>query len=75
MFLCIQSNREEVVQQACPEPENIRNSNAVKFEVVHNNEGYIIGYCGLKQIPQLLHTIKGTMWMNHYRNILYSAVV
>ena len=35
------------------EPDNVRDSNALKFLVLHNENWYIIGYCGLNKIPKL----------------------
>ena len=35
------------------EPDNVRDSNALKFLVLHNEKWYVIGYCGLNKIPKL----------------------
>lgn len=35
------------------EPDNIKDSNAIKFCVFHNNKWHVIGYCGVKKLPKL----------------------
>lgn len=35
------------------EPENIKDTNAIKFSVFHNNQWYVMGYCGIKKVPKL----------------------
>ena len=39
------------------ELDNIRDSNALKFVVLHNEKWYIIGYCGLNKIPKLMQAL------------------
>ena len=46
-------NKENVIVRAEPEPNNIRDCNAIKFEVHHGGQWHIMGYCGVKEIPKL----------------------
>ena len=39
------------------EPDNVRDSNAVKFMVFHNENWHIIGYCAVNKIPKLKHAL------------------
>ena len=41
------------------EPDNVRDSNALKFLVLHNEKWYVIGYCGLNKIPKLKRALHG----------------
>lgn len=35
------------------EPANLKDTNAMKFSVFHNDEWHVIGYCGVTKIPKL----------------------
>ena len=67
------------------EPDNVRDTNALKFLVFHNEKWHIIGYCGVNGIPKLkcavqqneiqsvaLDSLKRT-YAYRERKILYSA--
>ena len=43
----------EVNVRAKEEPDNVRDCNAIKFEVLHNEQWHIMGYCGIQKIPKL----------------------
>ena len=47
------SANKELVFKVEHEPDNIRDTNALKFMVFHNEKWHIIGYCGLNKIPKL----------------------
>lgn len=49
----LKTHNNEVKLRAISEPDNIRDCNAIKFEVLHNGEWHIMGYCGVKKIPKL----------------------
>lgn len=46
-------HKEVVKVRAKPEPGNIRDKNAIKFEAFLDGEWYILGYCALAKIPKL----------------------
>jgi hypothetical protein len=67
------------------EPDNVRDTNALKFLVFHNEKWHIIGYCGVNKIPKLkcalqqneiqsirLDSLKRT-YAYRERKLLYSA--
>lgn len=67
------------------EPDNVRDTNALKFVVFHNEKWHIIGYCGVNKIPKLkcalqqneiqairLDSLKRT-YAYRERKLLYSA--
>ena len=47
------SANKELVFKVEHEPDNVRDTNALKFIVFHNDKWYIIGYCGVNKIPKL----------------------
>lgn len=49
--------KEEVKVRVTPEPENIRDKNALKFETLHEDQWLTMGYCGLPKIPKLCKAI------------------
>ena len=51
------SANKELVFKVEHEPDNIRDTNALKFMVFHNEKWHIIGYCGLNKIPKLKHAL------------------
>ena len=48
-----------------PEPGNVKDKNALKFQIFHNNKWHVIGYCGVNKIPKL----KRAMHRNEVRSI------
>ena len=46
-------HKEEVKLRVKPEPGNIRDKNALKFEAFLDNGWHILGYCALPKIPKL----------------------
>ena len=55
--LCIcayrSSQKPELTFRVKSEPNIIKDCNALKFEVFHNNSWPVMGYCGVKKIPKL----------------------
>ena len=47
------SANKELVFKVEHQSDNIRDTNALKFMVFHNEKWHIIGYCGLNKIPKL----------------------
>ena len=47
------SANKELVFEVEHEPDNVRDTNALKFMVFQNETWHIIGYCGLNKIPKL----------------------
>ena len=62
--------RQELTFRCEPEPDNIKDCNAIKFEVFHNNHWYIMGYCGVVKIPKL----KQAMHYNQIRCIALKSL-
>jgi hypothetical protein len=60
-------NGQKADVRAEPDPNNIRDTNAIKFEVYHNGLWHIIGYCGVKKIPKLKRALE--------RNSVVSIVI
>ena len=40
--------------RACFETDNLRDKNAIKFEVLYFNAWHVIGYCSVEKIPKLM---------------------
>ena len=51
-------HKEEVRVRAEPEPGNIRDKNAIKFEAFLDGEWHILGYCALAKIPKLKSALR-----------------
>ena len=49
----IKVEKQKVELRVEHEPDNISDSNALKFEVNFEGQRFIIGYCGVKKIPKL----------------------
>jgi len=49
--------KETVVLRAMKEPDNIRDKNAIMFEVFQSGSWWILGYCGVKKIPKLARAL------------------
>ncbi len=47
------SANKELVFKVEHEPDNVRDKNALKFLVFHNEKWHLIGYCGVNKIPKL----------------------
>ncbi len=47
------SANKELVFKVEHEPDNVRDKNALKFMVFHNEKWHLIGYCGVNKIPKL----------------------
>ena len=47
------SCKKELLFKIEHEPDNVRDKNALKFLVFHNDNWHIIGYCGINKIPKL----------------------
>ena len=44
--------------RACFETDNLRDKNAIKFEVLYFNPWHVIGYCSVEKIPKLTIAIR-----------------
>ena len=60
----LQVQKSDVRVRAQFQPDNVRDRNAIKFEVLHNEQCFILGYCGVKKIPKLT-------WAMHSNSIIY----
>lgn len=49
---------ENVGVRACFETDNLRDKNAIKFEVLYFNAWHVIGYCSVEKIPKLTKAIR-----------------
>ena len=60
MAICcfLKSEKKEPHIRARHEPDNIKDSNAICFEVNHLEKWFIMGYCSLKKLPKLFKALK-----------------
>ena len=49
---------ENVGVRACFEPDNLRDKNAIKFEVLYFAAWHVIGYCSVEKIPKLTKALR-----------------
>lgn len=49
---------ENIGVRACFETDNLRDKNAIKFEVLYFNAWHVIGYCSVEKIPKLTKAIR-----------------
>lgn len=54
----LRANGENVEVRTCFESDNLRDKNAIKFEVLYFAAWHIIGYCGVEKIPKLTKAIR-----------------
>lgn len=54
----LKAKGENVEVRTCFEPDNLRDRNAIKFEVLYFAAWHIIGYCGVEKIPKLNKAIR-----------------
>ena len=52
------ANEEDVGVRTCFETDNLRDRNAIKFEVLYFAAWHVIGYCGVEKIPKLTKAIR-----------------
>ncbi len=53
----LKANGEIVEVRTCFEMDNLRDRNAIKFEVLYFAAWHVIGYCGVEKIPKLTKAI------------------
>ena len=53
MCMWKRSSNQELVFKVEHEPDNVKDTNALKFLAFHNQKWHVIGYCGVHKIPKL----------------------
>ena len=54
----LKAAEENVEVRTCFETDNLRDRNAIKFEVLYYAAWHVIGYCGVDKIPKLTKAIR-----------------
>ena len=54
----LKAEEENVEVRTCFEPDNLRDRNAIKFEVLYYAAWHVIGYCSVDKIPKLTKAIR-----------------
>ena len=55
----LKSQKKESHLDVVHEPDNVKDKNAIYFQVKHLGKCYIMGYCPLNKVPKLLRALKG----------------
>lgn len=60
LIKCVEhkAKEENVEVRTCFETDNLRDRNAIKFEVLYFAAWHVIGYCGVEKIPKLTKAIR-----------------
>ncbi len=62
----VEKVNKELVFKVEHEPDNVRDKNALKVLVFHNEKWHLIGYCGVNKIPKLKRALHQKYIQSHW---------